>query len=362
MKNKKILIICTSLNMGGAEKQSVWLANKLSNNYDVYYFSLKSSGVLKKYIDEKVEVKNFHLKRSSNVFSKIFYVVIGGYRLYKLVKSENINHMITFLFHSNLYGKFVKLFTRHRINHVIAVRNDRLSKRTSKLSKLRTLVFKYFIIDKKSTIVFNSNTGQKKFNLGKKYAQTVILNSPSNVPNLSLKKNKQFIYVGRLDELKNTTELVKAIKYLTKKYNKITLDIFGKGPNYQFIKKFVEENGLSLNISLCGVDADISNKLYQYDCLILSSTHEGFPNVLIEAMNSKINCISTKVGDAPYLLEQDRGILIDGFDYQSIANSIEKYIELDKTSKKEMAEKSYDFVSKNLKEEEILSQWISLII
>ena len=26
--NKKVLIICTSLNMGGTEKQAVWLANR----------------------------------------------------------------------------------------------------------------------------------------------------------------------------------------------------------------------------------------------------------------------------------------------------------------------------------------------
>ena len=27
--NNSVLIICTSLNMGGSEKQAVWLANKL---------------------------------------------------------------------------------------------------------------------------------------------------------------------------------------------------------------------------------------------------------------------------------------------------------------------------------------------
>lgn len=348
--------------MGGAEKQSVWLANNLINRFDVYYFSLKSSGVLEQYLDERVKVKNFHLKRSSNVFSKIFYVLIGGYRLYKLIKNENIQNMITFLFHSNLYGKFVKLLNRQKINHIIAVRNDRLSKRTSKLSKFRTWIFEYFIIDKQSIIIFNSFIGQKKFNIGKKYHQKVIVNSPTNVPDFSLKKNKQFIYVGRLDELKNTTELVKAINHLSSKYNEITLDIFGTGPNYQFIKKYIEANKLANNISLCGIDSDISNRLYQYDCLILSSTHEGFPNVLIEAMNSKINCISTKVGDAPYLLEKDRGILIEGFDFLSIADSIEKYIELDETKKEEMIENSYEFITKNLNQDDILSNWLKLII
>ena len=40
--NNSVLIICTSLNMGGSEKQAVWLANKLiEENKKVYFVSLK---------------------------------------------------------------------------------------------------------------------------------------------------------------------------------------------------------------------------------------------------------------------------------------------------------------------------------
>ena len=50
-------------------------------------------------------------------------------------------------------------------------------------------------------------------------------------------------------------------------------------------------------------------------------------------MNSKINCISTKVGDTEDLLSEDRGILIEGFDYFSIAESIKAYLKLDNQKK-----------------------------
>ena len=44
--NNSVLIICTSLNMGGSEKQAVWLANKLiEENKKVYFVSLKDAGI-----------------------------------------------------------------------------------------------------------------------------------------------------------------------------------------------------------------------------------------------------------------------------------------------------------------------------
>jgi len=362
MKNKNVLIICTSLNMGGAEKKAVWLANQLSKEFKVYFFSLKSSGVLSESLDNDVIVKNYNLVRSKNIISKLYYVFVGWFRLVKTIRDEEIQTVISFLFHSNLYAKLAKVFSQQKFLHIIAVRSDRLSKRGSNQNIMRMLVFKYFIIDKNSKIVFNSKAGVSKFNINKRYDQKLIYNSPENIPDSNIVKNNKFIYVGRLDELKNTTELIKAINHLKSKGYSIKIDIYGKGPNYSYLENFILKNSLEDQVFLKGIDPDISNKLFAYKCLILVSTHEGFPNVLIESMNSRINCISTKVGDAPYLLKDNRGILIDGFDYLSISRSIEFYLNLDKETKDKMADNSFEFVNKNLKEDDIISEWSKLII
>ena len=144
MKNNNILIICTSLNMGGAEKKAVWLANQLSKDFKVYFFSLKSSGVLSTNLNNDVIIKNFNLVRSKNVFSKLYYVFVGWFRLVKTIKDEEIQTVISFLFHSNLYAKLAKIFSLKKFTHIIAVRSDRLSKRGSNQNILRMFVFKYF--------------------------------------------------------------------------------------------------------------------------------------------------------------------------------------------------------------------------
>ena len=361
MKNKKILIICTSLNMGGAEKKSVWLANQLSEDFKVYFFSLKSSGVLSENLNNDVIIKNFNLVRSKNIFSKLYYVFVGWFRLVKTINDEEIKVVISFLFHSNLYAKLAQIFSSHKFNHIIAVRSDRLSKRGSNQNFFRMIIFKYFIVDKSSKIVFNSKEGQTRFGIKKEYYQKVIYNSPENVPDFNLKKTQKFVFVGRLDELKNTTELVKSINHLNKTGHSIELDIYGKGPNYIFLKNYISNNNLTNSVYLRGLDPSISNKLNTYQALILTSTHEGFPNVLIEAMNAKINCISTKVGDVPYLFNENRGLLIDGFDYLSISRALESFLKLEKATKDKIIKNAHEFVCKNLNEEDILNEWLLLI-
>ena len=361
MKSKKILIICTSLNMGGAERKAVWLANKMSIEHTVYFFSLKSSGILSSEFNQRVIIKNFDLVRSKNIFSKLFYIFIGWFRLKKVIKDENITTVISFLFHSNLYAKLVKLFSTSNFKHIIAVRSDRLSKRGSNQNFLRMFLFKKIIIDKKTIITFNSKAGLTKFNLNKKYNQFLIYNSPTNLPKYYENKINRSVYVGRLDELKNTISLVKAIKILREKNKFINLDIYGKGPDLPSLKKFVTENMLDDQIIFKGIDSEISNHLNKYECLLLTSTHEGFPNVLIEAMRAKTLCISTKVGDAEELLSENRGILVSGYDAESIADAIDKLTKFDSDTRDSFIENAYRYVENNLAEEEIFLKWQELV-
>ena len=71
--NNSVLIICTSLNMGGSEKQAVWLANKLiEENKKVYFVSLKDAGILSTELSPKISVNNL-------LCSKLDIKIIGKY-------------------------------------------------------------------------------------------------------------------------------------------------------------------------------------------------------------------------------------------------------------------------------------------
>ena len=357
-----VLIICTSLNMGGSEKQAVWLANKLvEENKKVYFVSLKDAGILSTELSPKISVNNFKLRNAKNPLTKFLYFCLGVIKLARLTNSKEISTTITFLFHSNVVGKLLKVISREKILHIATFRSDRLSKRDSKISRFRTLIFKNFVLDKDIFVVFNSMSGLNNMNL-KNVNTRVIFNTPLNNVQLSKdtkEQNTKLVFIGRFDELKNVENIALSMKYLLNE--DVVLDIYGKGPDLTSIEQAISENNLQNKVKLKGIDKDIANKLSNYDALIIASTHDAFPNVLIEAMNAGVVPISTKVGDCEWLLSENRGIFINGFDPESISLSIKKFYEMDLNKKNEIIKNGRNLINQNLSEEKILKDWLEIL-
>ena len=361
--SNSVLIICTSLNMGGSERQAVWLANKLiEENKKVYFVSLKKAGILSDELNPKIIINNFKLRNARNPITKIIYFFLGVIKLVNLVKKNQIKTVITFLFHSNVVGKLLKIICRNKILHIASFRSDRLSKRDSKVSKFRTFIFKHFVIDKDIIVVFNSMSGSKNMKLGNINSK-IIFNTPLNkIQQNNNRKSSEhkLVFIGRFDKLKNVENIVLSMKYL--RDINISLDIFGKGSESKTIELAIKEHELDEIVKLKGVDKDISNKLNNYDALIIASTHDAFPNVLIEAMNAGIVPISTRVGDCSWLLNDNRGIFIDDFDPNSISIAIKKFCNIDSNQKNIILSNGKNFISRNLSEEKILKDWLSLLV
>ena len=73
-KNSEIIVIATSLNLGGSEKQAVKLANNLiRNGKNVHFISLKEGGTLKENLDKKISVTEYNLyaKSKEKYFPKL---------------------------------------------------------------------------------------------------------------------------------------------------------------------------------------------------------------------------------------------------------------------------------------------------
>ena len=261
------------LKYGGSEKQAVWLANSLVNEKKEVFFVSKDSGILSFELDSKVLTYNFKLGKSKNIISKLFYMVIGIKNLIRIINENNITKIISFLFHSNVIARILTIFVGHKYKHIVTFRSDRLSKRDSQESRLRTWIFKHFVLEKNVTVVFNSHSGfnrMKSLKIDKK----IILNTPLNSPNGIHKEENSIIYIGRFDELKNVNNIVCAMKHVNDK--KLTLNIFGSGPDLPKLNKSIIKHNLESKVFINAVDPEISNKLNNYDALILGSTTKHF--------------------------------------------------------------------------------------
>ena len=88
------------------------------------------------------------------------------------------------------------------------------------------------------------------------------------------------------------------------------------------------------NINLKCLVGINQNELINYynaaDCLLLTSFHEGSPNVIKEAMACNIPIVATDVGDVRALIGKTEGCYITSFEPDDVASKIQKALEFNK--------------------------------
>jgi glycosyltransferase involved in cell wall biosynthesis len=376
---KNIYIVCSSLNIGGAEMQSIWLANNLSTQgYKVSYVVLKNSTMLKKFISTDVNLIEYKLYTNNRnkkliKLKKLYNFIFGAYLLRKKIVKKDA-FVFSFLFHSNIFGFLATVFTRSK--HIICIRNDRFSSRNS-TSNILIRNFLIFITSLFSyKIVFNSKKALKKLqrNLGNKNSHIVIPNAIVHFHDkadqkilkqvsvfLSDAKNK-FVSVGRLEPIKNYKNILEAMNKLKKSNVDFKYVIFGMGFLEPELKTYIKDNDMEEKVLMIGAVKNAINYLHLFDYYLLASVHEGFPNSLIESMSQGLIPFVTDSGDSFNIIANNKGVKIEDIDSNSIEHSINNYLNhKKKTSVDEMKLNIKNYIEIDLNQANIIKQWLTLI-
>jgi len=292
---KKIMFLIPSLNLGGAERITVNLANEFSKmNYEVFVITLYSDGFFKNELFEIVNHISLNIKRARNAILP----------LNKLIKKNNPNFCISMTREISITcGIVFKLFNLNNSKLIIREAspfffNEINNQYFSKGLYLKILKFSYssangFIANSNLTLTtFLENSlihlKTKKEIIG----NPVILDNYSNV-NKS-KKNTHpisFVSVGRLHKVKDHNTLIKAFNIFVKKNPHSVLNIYGEGPERNNLEVLINKLKLNNNVFLRGRVVKPVDYIKKSDVFILTSKHEGFGNVLVEAMYSKVKII-----------------------------------------------------------------------
>lgn len=109
-----------------------------------------------------------------------------------------------------------------------------------------------------------------------------------------------FIHVSGLDEkFKNVKGIVEAFSRVKKNYPQVGLKIVTDG-NSEYLQHFIEENEISEGIEIIEnlTHEAVAQAYRDSDCFVLFSQFETYSCVLIEAMSSGLQIITTQVGIA----------------------------------------------------------------
>ena len=133
-----------------------------------------------------------------------------------------------------------------------------------------------------------------------------------------------FLYVGWMVEKKGVNDLVDTIleNQALKKYKFVFI---GGGTLLDSLIEKVNSHGAKNIIFKGWLDSDEVSAYYQsVDALILPSHAEGFPNVILEALNYRLPIIATDVGGiSESVIEQYNGFLMKPKDKIKLFNSIQ---------------------------------------
>ena len=374
-------ILIYSLSGGGAERVVSHLASYCVNEkIDVHLILMNTNIGFE--LPERIKVHFIEKSESDESgILKAIKIPILAFKYAKLAKKLKITHSLSFL-------------TRPAFIHIIAsklnnysykvITNERAFPSLQYSYNNFQSVFNKTLIKslyKKSDLVISNSHGNA-YDLVNNFEvpsnKMKVIHNPIDLDKIDIidpidsffdNDNFNIITLGRLDIGKNHVMLIKAIHNLQNPI--LRLYIFGIGDMKEDLEKLIIELDLTSQVFLMAFDPNPYKYLKAADLFIFGSNHEGFPNVILEAMACGLPILTTNCKSGPSeimkltevkddLMITDYGILVPINNVDLMSKGISYFINNEnyiKTCKVNGQTRIKDFEKNH-----ILEQYIDLII
>ena len=112
-------------------------------------------------------------------------------------------------------------------------------------------------------------------------------------------------YVGRLETQKGVRWLVETAPAWLGQLPDCDLLLVGKGPEREHLRRMSADRGIADRVHFAGWRSDVPAILARSDLVVLPSAWEGMPNVVLEAMASRLPVVASNVEGVAELLGPD---------------------------------------------------------
>lgn len=327
-KKKKIFLLIHQLNTGGSQKVVMNLAKYLNKDkYDVNLIVINKIGEYANFSHPSVKVIDL---KSKNIRSSLFKI----YALLKKEKPDIVFSALSYL--SLLFSIFMPLIKSKNMKFIARETNTlSISNESLNFTKLRNYFYKKFY-KKFDLIICQAKYMQddlvNNFNID--INKTKVIYNPVDVKLIEEKMiesggNKldntndiNLLAVGRLHKNKGFDLLIEAFSKLPFNFK---LQILGEGSEKEELITIAEKFNCNNRICFLGFKSNPYTYMKNADLLVLSSRHEGLPNVVLESNICKLPVIAFDCpgGTSEIIINGENGFLVECKNILKLKDTIE---------------------------------------
>ena len=176
----------------------------------------------------------------------------------------------------------------------------------------------------------------------------------------SLHEPKTISYVGQLTSRKNVIDIIRTFDLLFQEYQGIQLILIGDGPLRNELQRYAQRLSCADKIKFLGYREDRIQIMRGFDLFCMTSSLEGIPRAMMEAMALGIPVAAYRIeGIDRLIIDNETGVLADFGDYQNLKHCWEKIL-FDQAFADRISRHGKNHIEKNYSARRMADEYVQL--
>jgi glycosyltransferase involved in cell wall biosynthesis len=363
LERPRVLLLSTSLGLGGADRQILHLAQVLrANGYEVRLVSMTPIEEMgQQALAAGLPIMSLNMRRGRADWQSFD-------RLVTLLRTWRPHLLTTFMYHANLMGRVAGKWAGVPLI-VTSIRSERNggavrdwlirltnwmdhSCTTNSKQVADSLSRRGLLADRKARVIPNGvDIAGLSTSAGERQR---VRDELGLVPGEFL-----WLAIGRLWEQKDYPTLLQAFQPLAAAPARLA--IAGRGPLLDELERQAAQLGIASQVKFLGVRHDIAALLGAADGLVLSSAWEGMPNVVLEALAAGTPVVATQVGGVAEVVEAGKsGFLAPPRDPAALSQVMRQLMDLSTEQRRQMGVTGQAHVTAHYSLQAMAERWLAL--
>lgn len=326
MNEKRLLVIVSVLDAGGAETFMMKIFRSLPEEYKMDFIVSANNG----FYEQEVLALGGRIYR---VPLRTKHPITTFKAIYDVVKKNNYTHILKLC--DTPIGLYDLLAAKLGGAKVLCVRSCNSNTSESKLRSFINDILRPFL-NCFTDVKLAPSSLAAEFTFGKNEVKKGNVHFIHNAVDLDVyrysEENRIHVrnefniaesqlvvgHIGRFNQQKNHKFLIEVFAELLKKVPNAVLMLVGKGEKRAEIEQQITELGIEKSVIFTGVRSDVPALLSAMDVFVFPSFYEGMPNTVIEAQATGLPCV---IADT---ITEEAGVT-DCVHFKSLADSAEEW-------------------------------------